>query len=104
MLPRTDGSGIATTGADGIATTGADGIATTGADSYTIGRADGITILKAQGIAVTGADTNPKSCGEIKWNFNKFLIDKNGDIAARFEPKVEPSSPELKSAIAAALA
>ena len=37
--------------------------------------------------------------GEIKWNFNKFLIDKNGEVLARFEPKVEPTSPEVTKAI-----
>ncbi|HEY2367195.1 MAG TPA: glutathione peroxidase, partial [Polyangiaceae bacterium] len=40
-----------------------------------------------------------KYAGEIKWNFNKFLIDKNGEVIARFEPKVEPTSPEVTKAI-----
>ena len=31
-------------------------------------------------------DKNYKETSSIKWNFTKFLIDKNGDIAARFEP------------------
>jgi glutathione peroxidase len=42
--------------------------------------------------------------GEIKWNFNKFLIGKNGEILGRFEPKVEPDSPEVTAAIEKALA
>ncbi len=46
---------------------------------------------------------NPKFAGEIKWNFNKFLIGKDGKVLARFEPKVEPASPEVKTAIEAAL-
>ncbi|MDZ5710887.1 glutathione peroxidase [Jeotgalibacillus haloalkalitolerans] len=29
--------------------------------------------------------------GEIKWNFTKFLVDRNGQVAERFEPAVEPS-------------
>ena len=37
--------------------------------------------------------------GEIKWNFNKFLVDKNGEVIARFEPQVEPTSPEVTKAI-----
>lgn len=41
--------------------------------------------------------------GEIKWNFGKFLVGKNGEILARFEPKVEPESPEVTSAIEKAL-
>ena len=40
-----------------------------------------------------------KYAGEIKWNFNKFLVDKNGEVIARFEPKVEPTSPEVTKAI-----
>lgn len=36
---------------------------------------------------------------DIKWNFEKFLIDKNGNVVARFPSKVEPTSEELLSAI-----
>src|SRR5262245_57969237 len=42
--------------------------------------------------------------GDIKWNFGKFLIGKNGEILSRFEPNVEPQSPELTQAIEKALA
>ena len=31
-------------------------------------------------------DKDYKNNGNIKWNFTKFLIDRNGEIAARFEP------------------
>ena len=37
--------------------------------------------------------------GPVKWNFNKFLIAKDGSLAARFDSKVEPESDELKAAI-----
>lgn len=37
--------------------------------------------------------------GDIKWNFEKFLIDKNGKIVARFRSKVTPESEELTKAI-----
>jgi len=40
-----------------------------------------------------------KFSGDIKWNFNKFLVDKNGEVVARFEPNVEPGSPEVRTAI-----
>ena len=40
-----------------------------------------------------------KFSGDIKWNFNKFLVDKNGDVVARFEPQVDPTSQELRAAI-----
>jgi glutathione peroxidase len=42
--------------------------------------------------------------GDIKWNFNKFLIGKDGKIIARFDSKVTPESPELTKAIEDALA
>jgi glutathione peroxidase len=41
--------------------------------------------------------------GEIKWNFTKFLIGRDGTILARFEPAVKPDSPEVSAAIAKAL-
>ncbi len=41
--------------------------------------------------------------GDIKWNFGKFLVGKNGEILARFEPKVEPESAEVVQAIERAL-
>ena len=51
--------------------------------------------------ALTGT-TSPYP-GEIKWNFGKFLIGKDGKILKRFEPKVAPDSPEVMAAIEAAL-
>ncbi|MDB6123025.1 MAG: Peroxiredoxin [Pedosphaera sp.] len=42
--------------------------------------------------------------GDVKWNFGKFLIGKDGKILQRFDSKVKPNSPELTSAIEAALA
>jgi len=42
--------------------------------------------------------------GDIKWNFNKFLIGKDGKILNRFESKVTPESTEMTSAIETALA
>jgi glutathione peroxidase len=66
-------------------------------------------------VSVKGADTtplyqfltskqqNPKTGGEIQWNFTKFLIDRDGRIIARFEPAVTPEDPALTSAVTAAL-
>jgi len=48
---------------------------------------------------LTDKSANPKTGGEIKWNFTKFLVDRNGKIVARFEPTVTPDSPEVVSAI-----
>ena len=53
---------------------------------------------------LTSAQDNPKFSGDIKWNFNKFLVGKDGKVIGRFEPKVEPLSPEVKGAIEKALA
>jgi glutathione peroxidase len=40
---------------------------------------------------LTGS-SDPKFSGDIKWNFTKFLIGRDGQILARFEPKVTPDS------------
>ena len=52
---------------------------------------------------LTGKDANPKTSGEIQWNFTKFLVDRTGKVLQRFEPPVEPMSKELESAVQAAL-
>jgi len=48
---------------------------------------------------LTDRETNPEFSGRITWNFNKFLIDKNGNIVNRFSSKTEPLSDEIVSAI-----
>jgi glutathione peroxidase len=51
--------------------------------------------------------TDPKTSkfpGDVTWNFEKFLIGRNGEIVARFEPNVEPTSDEVVKAIEAELA
>jgi len=42
--------------------------------------------------------------GNIRWNFTKFLIGRDGRIIQRFDSKVKPDSPEVIQAITAALA
>src|SRR4026209_1480511 len=42
--------------------------------------------------------------GDVKWNFGKFLVSRDGKILKRFEPKVTPDAPEVTAAIEAALA
>ena len=42
--------------------------------------------------------------GEIKWNFEKFLVDKNGSLQRRFRSNVKPESQELIQAIEKELA
>lgn len=53
---------------------------------------------------LTDKSANPKMGGEIQWNFTKFLVGPDGQVIARFEPKVTPDSPEVTSAIESALA
>lgn len=53
---------------------------------------------------LTNADTNPKFAGDITWNFEKFLVGRNGEIVARFSPKTKPDAPEVIQAIEAELA
>lgn len=52
---------------------------------------------------LTDKTANPKTGGEIQWNFTKFLVDRNGKVIQRFEPGVEPQAKELVSAVEAAL-
>jgi glutathione peroxidase len=42
--------------------------------------------------------------GDVQWNFEKFLIDGDGAIVARFRPLTEPQAPEVLAAIEASLA
>lgn len=44
-------------------------------------------------------EADPAVAGEIKWNFTKFLVDRNGKVVQRFEPAVTPDSPQVVSAI-----
>jgi glutathione peroxidase len=52
---------------------------------------------------LTGKTTDPQFAGDIKWNFTKFLFDRNGNPVARFEPAVTPDSPQVTAAIESAL-
>ena len=51
--------------------------------------------------ALTGKDS--PFPGEIKWNFGKFLVDRNGRILRRFEPQTKPDAPEVIEAVEAAV-
>ncbi len=53
---------------------------------------------------LTSPDTDAPFAGPVKWNFEKFLISRDGQIVARFRSKVTPDSPELISAVEAELA
>src|ERR1700684_568737 len=44
-------------------------------------------------------ETGPGITGDIKWNFTKFLVDRNGKVVQRFEPAVTPDSKAVIAAI-----
>lgn len=50
----------------------------------------------------SGSTTNPEP--GILWNFEKFLIDRQGNVVARFSPEVVPDDPIIVTAIESALA
>src|ERR1700681_5101595 len=52
---------------------------------------------------LTDKTANPKTGGEIPWNFTKYLVDRDGKVLARFDAAVEPMSKELTTALEAAL-
>jgi glutathione peroxidase len=51
---------------------------------------------------VATADAEGHS-GDIRWNFEKFLVDARGEVVARFAPQTEPDAGELTAAVEAAL-
>jgi glutathione peroxidase len=75
----------------------------------------GVTFPLFEKVDVKGADRHPLyaalsetpdadgTAGDVKWNFEKFLVTRDGDVA-RFRPKVDPESDEVVAAIEAALA
>jgi len=63
-----------------------------------------VTFPMMSKVSVLGEDKHPLFAylteksgqpGEIKWNFAKFLLDKQGKLIARFPPKLEPLSKEI---------
>ncbi|MGB3621048.1 glutathione peroxidase [Ketobacter sp. MCCC 1A13808] len=74
----------------------------------------GVSFTMFQKVDVNGDDTHPLfkhlkaeapgmlGSQAIKWNFTKFLVDKDGQVVARFAPKDTPSDiePEIKKLLA----
>jgi glutathione peroxidase len=48
---------------------------------------------------LTSMDATPSDPGDVKWNFEKFLVGKDGKVVARFRTKVDPASPQVVQAI-----
>lgn len=70
----------------------------------------GVTFPMSSKVSVVGDDQDPLFTyltsqpnedfeGEIDWNFEKFLVDEEGNLIRRFRSKVKPESEELTSAI-----
>jgi glutathione peroxidase len=87
----------------------ADEIATFCSTTY------GVTFPMTEKIEVNGAGRHPiysdltqvadaeGTAGDIRWNFEKFLVGRDGAVIARFSPMVSPEDPALVAAIEAAL-
>ncbi len=52
---------------------------------------------------LTSAEANPATTGDVKWNFQKYLVGRDGKVRAMFLSRVTPMSDEVTSAIEAAL-
>ena len=52
---------------------------------------------------LTEGEKDPGLNGEIKWNFQKFLVTRRGEVVARFEPADDPLSPKVTEAVEKAL-
>ena len=75
----------------------------------------GVTFPLLEKIEVNGDDRHPLyrqlvdvpdgsgHTGDIRWNFEKFLIAPGGEVVARFGPQVEPNAAEVTAAIEANL-
>jgi glutathione peroxidase len=59
-----------------------------------------VTMAEAPYTTLTGAEP----AGPVAWNFEKFLIGKDGTVVARFKSGAEPEGSEITTAIEAALA
>ena len=53
---------------------------------------------------LTSQDTKPKHAGKIGWNFEKFILDRDGLVVARFGSSTKPDSPEIVAVIERELA
>lgn len=52
---------------------------------------------------LTSTETNPEFSGDVKWNFQKYLVDRSGKVIGKFAPATKPDAEELVRAIEAAL-
>lgn len=48
-------------------------------------------------------NTKPKGAGDVGWNFEKFVLNRNGEVIGRFEPRTQPEDPVVIGVIEEAL-
>ena len=64
-------------------------------------------VVKGEGICplykYLTKDTDPKIAGDVTWNFEKFVVGRNGEVVARFKPKTKPDAEEVVKTIEAEL-
>ena len=48
-------------------------------------------------------NTKPKGAGDVGWNFEKFVLNRNGEVIRRFEPRTQPEDPVVIGVIEEAL-
>ena len=53
---------------------------------------------------LSALDTEPVGAGKISWNFEKFIIGRDGEVVARFSPRTKPDDPGVLKVIDAELA
>jgi glutathione peroxidase len=75
----------------------------------------GVTFPMTEKVEVNGPGAHPVyqrltatpdasgQAGDVQWNFEKFLVDGDGAVVARFRPRTEPDAPEVRTAIQALL-
>ena len=75
----------------------------------------GVTFPLTEKVDVNGPDRHPLyqelvttpdadgEAGDVRWNFEKFLVAPTGAVLARFRPQVQPQAPELVAAVEATL-
>ncbi|MGE0879330.1 MAG: glutathione peroxidase [Acidimicrobiia bacterium] len=75
----------------------------------------GVTFPISEKIDVNGAQRHPLFTkltaapdtegytGDVRWNFEKFLVDKSGNVVARFAPQMTPNDPAVVAAIESAI-
>jgi glutathione peroxidase len=53
---------------------------------------------------LTALYTKPVGAGKISWNFEKFILNRKGEVVARFAPRTKPDDPSVMKVIEEELA